>query len=884
MRKASVDIEKIGQLDINWLTIEDSKQVGAVGTRVLPSYFVKIWSTIQFANSQINVILLDSKKTSVEFEKLLYERNDLAYEERVTSERSRYSIFCKNATSPYFVLMNKSALNERSAIFLTILNIRFSNKWTLLREVADWKQEEIIKILSKAVFAFNRKMGFPFVSADEGMRTFFINSIINIQHSFCECEAIQELGEEKALTPDLADYLQYKLETTFSSLDYSARFIIYEALQTLERIILDNFLILATRKNAPLLQFLSNCFNERFNVFKREYSEFPDLVKALENAVDTLQRFSLLTFEEFATTAASVISTSISQLEPVYISLAEVVALVQMSDYYVEGLENNVLVEVPDLGSIHQYVKLLRKIFAKEGIYPEIRIMAGYALEHTLMSWLMINGQGNIQLFEDYSKGTKELASLIELNLPEILRKNPDFGYFKGSPLRYEDAANKLLTLSKIARTFGDKEVEKDSLDLAEKIIDKYGLTSLKFSIYWTRFVETQNFVYIEKIHLLIRDSDKSELAKHNFLVIPLNLLIEAILYGGNVDQNIDEAENSLIESTSIGSTTQTFAKTGLNTTERFYHIFEMIREFLKYQGNLESIKKAYKEALIVGEILESRDPLQILSLKTRIIYSLLSNDLASAALLIQKLSEYPDTEKCIATFLSFCNLWINISSSNERRTFMHRDKFHYEGRDFWILILQRFVFQVMANDFGSNIAGSRAVVFVEGITDICVLKEFLRKIEPQEPLYFMELEGYSNFNYYVEPRFATQMRIPTYIIFDGDTLEDKKRKTIKSVSTPASHSYTLKKKRIEDYLLNVRAIVKAFPERSLSEKAIENFFAETNEKKNKKTVLQLVFSRFEIGKYDQHSAGKIASSFEVEEFDPELRVLLVNLLNLRNV
>jgi hypothetical protein len=309
-----------------------------------------------------------------------------------------------------------------------------------------------------------------------------------------------------------------------------------------------------------------------------------------------------------------------------------------------------------------------------------------------------------------------------------------------------------------------------------------------------------------------------------------------------------------------------------------------MIREFLKYQGNLESIKKAYKEALIVGEILESRDPLQILSLKTRIIYSLLSNDLASAALLIQKLSEYPDTEKCIATFLSFCNLWINISSSNERRTFMHRDKFHYEGRDFWILILQRFVFQVMANDFGSNIAGSRAVVFVEGITDICVLKEFLRKIEPQEPLYFMELEGYSNFNYYVEPRFATQMRIPTYIIFDGDTLEDKKRKTIKSVSTPASHSYTLKKKRIEDYLLNVRAIVKAFPERSLSEKAIENFFAETNEKKNKKTVLQLVFSRFEIGKYDQHSAGKIASSFEVEEFDPELRVLLVNLLNLRNV
>jgi hypothetical protein len=882
LKKVVIEVEKIGQLDVNWLIVEDSRQVGVAGIKSLPSYFMKIWSEIKLVDSRVNVILLDSKKKAVELEKSLYERYGLTYEERVTSERSRYSIFSPNAESPYFLILNQHSLNERSAIFLTILNIRFCEKWTPFRRAADKKQREIIDSVAQSLFVYNKKMGFPYVSADEGMRTFILNLVSNLQQTYVECKVIQELANEKIYVSSLADYLQYKLETSFEGMDFSARFIIYEVLQNLEKIMLDNFLIEATSENISLFQFVVNCFNENFEAFKIKYAELPDLIKATEYVNSNLRNFFLSTYEEFVDTASSVLMTAMSKIEAEYVSLAEAVDLLRLSDYYLKGLENNVLVEVPNLGTIHQYIKLLKKVFAREGIYPEVRILAGYALEHTFMSWLMISG--NISLFEDYAKYTKELALLIEQNLPQILKKNSSFGDFQGSPLRYEDAALKLLTLSKIARSFGDKDIEKESLELASQMADKYGLSSVKFASYWTKFVETQNFTYLEKIHDLMRNADKEEMSRFDFLAVPLDLLIESMLHKEKIDQNIDSAENILLESSPIGATLQTYAKTGLNTTERFYHIFEMIRELLKYQGKLESIKKAYNEALILNEILEQTDPLQILSLKTRILYCLLSNDINSVNLLCQKLAKYEDPEKCISQFLDYSSKWVKIVSSNEERKYMHRNEFQYEGKDCWISILQSFVLQAMENDLGSNIAGSSAVVFVEGITDLLVLKEFIIKLEKQEKTYFIDLEGFSNFGYYVESRVVKEMRIPSYLIFDGDTSEEKRRKIINLVSISANRTYTLQKRSIEDYLLNAKAIVRAYPEMRLSEKAIEAFFSETDRKKNKKSVLQLLFQRFKIGSYDKDNAKKIASNFEVEEISFELKTLLSNIVNLRNV
>lgn len=885
LRKATLNVEKVVSLNIDWLVIEDNKQVGTVGTRILPTYFMKIWFTLKKEDSQINIILLNSKKDSIDLEKNLCEKNGLRYKQRVTRERSRYSIFSsESGKSPFLVLLNQNALNENSALFLTVLNTRLSKQSLVFNKKDDDQRKKIIKSLGNALLAYNKKMELPYLTANEVMREFLINTINNIKQCFVECKAIQELANDRIYVPALVDYLQYKLESTFTSMDFSARFIIYEALQNLEKTVLDNALIQATQNNTAAYNFLTNWVDEKNLKFKQDYAELPDLLEATDSAISAVRNLKFSTYCKYVKDITTILEHSLSKIKPEYVSLAEIVDLVKLSDTYLIGIENNEIIENHKFGSIYNYINLLDNVFMKEGIYPEIRIIAGYALEHTLMSWLLINGQNNIQLFEDYAKYTKALSILIEQHLPQILKKNPSFDDIPGSSLRYEDAADKLITLSRIAKTFGYKEIETEALEKAAKLAEKYELPSTKFSIYWTKFVETQNFDYLKLIQNLMRESKNDEILKQNFLARPIELVIEAILFNEKIDQNIDKANDLLLDSTAEGATTYSTAEAGFNTTERLYHMFEMIRELLNHQGKIENIKKAHKEALILTEILVPTDPLQIMPLKTRILYCLLSNNISSAILLIQKLAKYPDPEKCITKFLDMATLWTEIISNKEIRTFMHREEFQYNGKDIWILTLQYFVFQVMDDDFGSNIAGSRAVVFVEGITDLLVLKEFMKILETQDRLHFMELEGYSNFEHYVESRFAKQMQIPYYVIFDGDTLDEDKRKTMGPIVTPMNRIYTLKKRTIEDYLLNSKAIVRAYPEKALNETTIEEFFGKTKEKKNKKSVLDTLFKQFKIDSYDKLAAKKIASNFSSEEINSELKRLLNNIKNLKDI
>ena len=59
------------ELRVNWLTIEGNKQIGIMGLDFLPSYIMKIWSTIRLQNIQIKIIVFDSKENSNKFEKAL---------------------------------------------------------------------------------------------------------------------------------------------------------------------------------------------------------------------------------------------------------------------------------------------------------------------------------------------------------------------------------------------------------------------------------------------------------------------------------------------------------------------------------------------------------------------------------------------------------------------------------------------------------------------------------------------------------------------------------------------------------------------------------------------------------------------------------------------
>ena len=789
----------------------------------------------------------------------------------------------------HYLLLNQNSMNEQTAVFLTILNLKILSKIKLNKEIFE-KREIIIDAIGKVLFDYNKKMGIPFISADEVIRTLIRNLISNIHQDYFEGSALRELLENRNHSNDIGEYVKYKIETALSVMDFEARFLILEVFQTLEKMLHINILIASISSNASLAQFLRNSFNREYNTFKKKYSELPDLIRAADYIYNNQSQIVFSTYDEFAEAIARVIQGAFSEIEARYVSLAEGVDLFRLSDYYLKGLENGQYVIAPNIGTINGYIELLKKVFKKEGIYPEVRIIAGYALEHSLLSWLMIDH--TLTLFQEYAKCAKELAQLIEKSLPEILKKNGSIGDLQGSPITYDDAAQKLLTASKIAKSFGDTKKEKEFGYLGERIAKKYNLLSIMIAVWWTKFVDTQNFSYLNKIHENMRDRSIEAISRSNYLAIPIDLLVESILYQEQIDQNIERAQKIMLDSTAEGATLQAYTKSSLRTTEGFYHILDMFRELLKYQGKIENIKKAYISALILNEVLAPADPLLIMSLKTRIVYHLLNNKVETASNHCKKLSSYEDPEGCIRQFLDITMKWTEIclkkeaieAWKKEERKYIYQHEFQYKGKDVWIKILLSFIHRSMEDDLNRNIASSKALVFVEGVTDLLVLKTFKDKIQPNERIYFVDIEGFSNYRYYAESKIVKELKIPCYLIFDGDTRQEKRQQIIKDLkrrSIAISHIYTLERNSIENYLLKPQSILRAYSEKGLNEKDIQGFFVKAENRKNKKLVLQALFDQFKLGAYDKKTAERIAINTKVNEIDTELIQLLKKIMNL---
>lgn len=103
-------------------------------------------------------------------------------------------------------------------------------------------------------------------------------------------------------------------------------------------------------------------------------------------------------------------------------------------------------------------------------------------------------------------------------------------------------------------------------------------------------------------------------------------------------------------------------------------------------------------------------------------------------------------------------------------------------------------------------------------------------------------------------------------------------------INLPEENVTTLNRNSIEDYILVPHAIKRAFPTIPLSEIEIQKFFEENKTKRNKKNVLDALFKRAGLGKYNAEKAAAIASAMTVSEIDPEIKSLLNDLSRIRGV
>jgi hypothetical protein len=853
------------------LVLENSASLGVVGLQKLPSYVALLMKKLEVYDRRLKIVLFPSKAASVEFERIILKRHGIPVKNERFSGGSRYTLLSLGYNEASYVLLNLEAMEENTVFFLLDLVSRMLCKAEEYEEAWKSLNAQLVGAFVKIFFSYARKMAIPFVYADEMTREFIDLMVRNIQSNYVECLVLKDLVNEGTMLDALANYLEYKIALNVEGLDYEMRFSLVEVYQILERMLLIATLMSAISDHKVLSQSIGNGFKRSNEEFTRKYSELPDLLRSVEILFKNKGKIEFSSYDRYIKSIVEIMGVVFSEIEARYVSLGESIALVNMSDYYLDALERGQLAYVPHIGSINEYVSLLEKVFNKSGIYPEIRIIAGMALRNTLLEMVLMNHSQS--LFSSLVECSKKFCELIEESLPEILRKNGPLPGYAGSPITYEDAAEELLAISSVARSLGDGSTEKELWSIAEDMASRHDLPSIKVHLSWAKFVDSQDFGTLFKVHEIIGDIDFVRFPYLRHILLPIDLLVQALLYRNDVESLICKAQDLVLEGSGAGTTHSVYVLQSNQTVQAMFFTLDIFKWLLISIKSKKELRKAYISSLALEEILAEKDRLHIIALKTEILYKVIEQEFESAAKLCDNLSLYPDPQGRIGSYLKSVSRWIEICALQPERRYVHQNEFHCDSNDVWTEILFSHIRESMEGDLSHSIVTSKAIVFVEGATDVVTLEEFAKRLYPENKISFIDLEGYTNYGYYVEAKMTKEARVPCYLILDGDVSKKSKEDLIRRLaSLPISEEavIVLKKNSIENYLLVPEAIKKAFPRLDLSIQDIENFLVKNRDKRNKKYLLQSLLRKGGLRTY-RDFAKRIAQEIEKHEIDPEI-------------
>lgn len=181
-------------------------------------------------------------------------------------------------------------------------------------------------------------------------------------------------------------------------------------------------------------------------------------------------------------------------------------------------------------------------------------------------------------------------------------------------------------------------------------------------------------------------------------------------------------------------------------------------------------------------------------------------------------------------------------------------------------------------------------VVFVEGDDDVKIFNAIAKSVvkDTDTTIGFIDAGGWNSMDYYANARLlkVKRVKVGVAVIFDGDTENvDRNKKTkeklLKELKIGEESIFTLKESSIEAYLLNGRAIKRAFPTIGLSRIEIDGLIKSSENKKNKKKVLDNILKRGGIGKYNGKLGAQIVQSMTDKEINEELKGVLKSIVSL---
>lgn len=784
-------------------------------------------------------------------------------------EKSRYSIVANPEGGLRYLLINCGAvIPEKLGVTVSFVE----KSVEIFFSLEDRDTSSFTQMMVETLFDYVRRTGFPFVFADKDSLEFGRAFSQKLPEFFAELQATEQLLADNM--SEASDLVLGKLELLFSTIE-SAPFIplnvIYSYLSQFAQIVI---LVQIASKYAPIRPSVLDTFDRGYGQIKLNLGGFPDLLGAFGEINASLCGIvSYHSFKEFVDAIVRSFRGAFGILGPRYVRLSEMMPLMVAAQQYEKQIERGRPTYLEKLGTVDDFLSQYIRVMQKEDNPIEVRILMGETLLRAMTAKMVV--AEDAETIRDGAKLAIGFADLLDRGL-DVVRKRSGELELAGTALDYGEGVTILYAYAQLALVKGDSEtytlLERKAIDLAER----RQVVPALIMFAWKSFLATQSDAYLTKIDRLMQRSDWDSLADMQSYLRLIRCLVESLYEGKD---RFSEARDAAIEIASAHSTSGLGFQSVLSSTA-YYHTVQLFEELVRAaaaepKGMGEHLVRAVMHSTLMKENLVSQDPLLHLERRTKALQAIYRGDFESALKIV---------EEDNATLPSGVGSKFNQVAEEWCRSIVH-----YQGRSFslvtiverngnepWATCLRKMMLQRMSSDLANHVVGSRAIVFTEGEFDDAILDEIASRLHPGEKVAFMNAGGYSNVPYFAEARVTGALRMPVFLLFDGDVPLDSKTRAkylqIKeSLAIPEQQVKVLSERSIEGYLLVPGAVVRAFPETGQSTQEIEEFLSERRNRQNKKAVLEALLQFCGIPKYTVEVARRLASSLEPSEIDAQL-------------
>jgi predicted ATPase len=161
----------------------------------------------------------------------------------------------------------------------------------------------------------------------------------------------------------------------------------------------------------------------------------------------------------------------------------------------------------------------------------------------------------------------------------------------------------------------------------------------------------------------------------------------------------------------------------------------------------------------------------------------------------------------------------------------------------------------------------AEAIVFVEAEDHVPIFDAWAKKYNFPIVVQFLDAEGACTLHYFANSRIALSNFVHTLVfaVFgNGSEISSRTRKAlVEQLKLPAEQTITIDFPELEGYLLDAKAILRAFPAITMTAAELETQLDPARTMPDQKRALSELLTQYRIGEYDSRFGARIAAAMD---------------------